>query len=172
MIPPQCSCCALRATVRLRGTEYESPYDRQPQTAALTRLSLGLSMMQPLRGCRRMLVHRPCIFRVGSNPTYTAPAVECGLCASVFWAIGSPLPLREGLGGGSSRGGLSLTPGKRSAARGGASVMDCTQRLEDARSTQCAVISLGCLAVDSSTMFMLRASRYRASSRHGVRVPV
>ena len=101
----------------------------------------------------------------------TAPASGRGHFDSVFWAIGAPLPLREGLGGGSSRGGLSLTPGKRSAARGGASVMYRTQRLEDARSTQCAVISLGCLAVDSSTMFMLRASRYRASSRHGVRVP-
>ena len=27
-----------------------SPHDRPPQTAALTRLSLGLSMIQPLRG--------------------------------------------------------------------------------------------------------------------------
>ena len=39
------------------------------------------------------------------------------------------------------RGGLSLTPGKRSAARGVAPTADGTQRLEDARSTQCAKTS-------------------------------
>ena len=39
--------------------------------------------------------------------------------------------------------------------------MDRTQRLADARSTQCALTSYGCLAVGSSTPFMLRASRYR-----------
>ena len=41
--------CALRATVRLRGSEYSS-FPVPPQTAVLPRLSLGLSMIQPLRG--------------------------------------------------------------------------------------------------------------------------
>ena len=45
--------CALRATVRLRGTEGVFLQGLPPQTAAQTRLSLGLFMVQPLEAGRR-----------------------------------------------------------------------------------------------------------------------
>ena len=71
------SSCALRATVRLRGTEY-SPAPIPPQTATLPRLSLGLSMIQPLRGCRRMHA----FFGMGSLLVVGRGGVEGGLgCA-------------------------------------------------------------------------------------------
>ena len=74
--------CALRATVRLRGTEY-SFFPVPPQTAALPRLSLGLSMIQPLRGwpSKRRIVIAEATHRQQSNLSLgpaqcTAPAAD------------------------------------------------------------------------------------------------